>query len=340
MKINREELLQKLECIQPGIASKETIEQSNCFVFQNGMVSAFNDEMCCRIPSGMDKSFTAAVKADSLLAILHKLSEDELEGELKDGKFYLQGKGRTTYLRVEEEIILPLDAVEKPTEWSPLHEDFGEAVGLVGRCAGKGDFSSDSACVHIGPKWIEAYDNFQLCRWRLQSGFKKDALIKQSCTKHLTPLGLTEVSETSTWVHFRNPGKLVISCRRYLVEDFPDLSKFLKVEGIATTLSKSLAEAVDKAQIFSKENTEGDYLHVEIKKGRLTLTGEGLSGGHEERKKLNYDGPPLTFVISPEILKDIVTRHTECTLSEDRLKVNGGKYIYVACLIKPQGKRE
>jgi hypothetical protein len=35
------------------------------------------------------------------------------------------------------------------------------------------------------------------------------------------------------------------------------------------------------------------------------------------------------------VLSDLVTRHTDCQVTEEFLKVNGGAYEFVCCLIKP-----
>ena len=63
MKIQREELIRKLESVQPGLAVRETIEQSSTFVFYHGDVHTLNDEVYCRCPSGLDPKAKAAVPA-------------------------------------------------------------------------------------------------------------------------------------------------------------------------------------------------------------------------------------------------------------------------------------
>ena len=53
--MNREDILEALEIVKPGLASKEHIEQSTCFAFKNGKVMTFNDEISVSHPvEGLD----------------------------------------------------------------------------------------------------------------------------------------------------------------------------------------------------------------------------------------------------------------------------------------------
>ena len=54
MKINREELLNQLESVLPGLSTREIIEQSSCFVFMNKEVITYNDEISCSHKSRLD----------------------------------------------------------------------------------------------------------------------------------------------------------------------------------------------------------------------------------------------------------------------------------------------
>lgn len=339
MRVNRETLLHALESVEPGLSKKETIEQSNCFALHDGLVSAFNDETCCHAPSGLAKDFRGAVQADKVLTLLRKLSEDEIDLDAEDGQLIIKGKSRKAGIRMETEITLPIDKVEKPTKWTKLHEDFGEAIGIVYQCAGKDDSMFRLTCVHITPRWVEGCNNSEICRWKLPTGVSQPALVRKTAIKHVTTLGMVDFSETENWLHFRNPSGLVFSCRRYL-EEYPSLSQFLKVEGQPMTLPKGLAEACDKADVFSSENTDNNFVTVELKAGRVKVRGQGVSGWYNEVKKVDYKGESLTFNVSPQLLMELVNRHNDCIISADRLKVNGGNYVYVANLHRPVEKVE
>ncbi len=337
IKANREELLGRLQSVQAGLSQKEVLEQSNCLIFQRGQVMSFNDEISCRTNSGLGKKLVGAVQARPLLELLGKLTEDEIDLEATDSELIVSGVKRKAGIRMEAEVLLNLADVEEPGDWSPLPEDFDEAVQIVASCAGVDDSRFSLTCVHFTPKYLEACDNFQMTRYKLKSGFKEDCLIRQKSLKHIITLGMSEVSETPAWLHFRNTNGLVFSCRRYL-EEFPSLAEVLASEGVSATLPGGLAEAVDKAQLFSVAGGDDNKVKVELSSNRLRIRGEGSSGWYSETKNIKYDGNPLAFYVSPKILMEITKKHTDVQVSSARLIVNGGKFKYIACLFVDNGE--
>jgi len=225
---------------------------------------------------------------------------------------------------------LEMDAVEPPEKWKELPDEFNEAVKVVQSCASSDASQFLLTCVHIHPDYLEACDNFQLVRYPIDTGLKKSILIKRDSLKWLTGLDPTEMSATKSWMHFRNPAGLVLSCRRY-VEDYQNMDDFLVVEGTKTVLPKGIEETVDLASIFSADNADFNQLLVRIKHDRIRIEGHGKSGSFCEDKKVIYDGPSLDFQIAPDLFLAISKRAAECVVSAERIKVDTGKFEYVTC---------
>lgn len=337
MKIERIELLNVLESVMPGISKRDIVEQSSCFVFQGGRVSTFNDEIACSLSSPLN--IEGAVQAEPFLAILRKLAEEQLSVKLGDGELRFKGKRRQGGVRMEADVVLPIDDVDAPTEegWKPLAPKFSEGVMLVEKCAGKEADSFSTTCVHIHPKHVEAYDNLQIARFKMRTGVEKPILVRASSLKHIHPLGMTEICETGSWLHFRNPTGLVLSCRRHQLDEVDpgallDVGSLLKVTGEPTVLPKGLVEAAEKAEVFSAENSEGNHVSIDLKAGKLRVTGRGVSGWYQETKAVQYEGGDLSFMIDPQLLTEITKQHNKCEITKDRLKVKGGSFTYVTCL--------
>lgn len=341
IRVGRAVLLSELESVYAGLSPKEIVEQSSCFAFRKGKVHTFNDEVSCNTSSCLGSEITGAVKADPLLNILRKLDEDELEIEQQDGELILQGKRRQAGIRLEKEITLPIKVVEKPGEWLDLHKDFAEAINIAKQCTSNDEAQFKLTCVHIHPKWVEACDNFQICRWKMKTGIQQATLVRQSAIKHITSLGMIKFSETPSWLHFQNSNGLVYSCRRYL-DEYVDLSRFLEVEGEEISLPKSISDAVERSEIFSVDNTDNNMVLIDLSPGKLRIKGQGISGWYSERRKIKYTGPAISFMVAPKLLTELVKQHNDYIISKDKLKVNGvGKYVYVACLAIPSdGKKK
>lgn len=332
----RENLLQDLEDVQSGLSSKEIVQQSSCFVFEKKYVMTYNGEIFCKKKTSLD--ITGAVQAGPLLAILRKLDDKELnvlvaknEGECE---LRMSGKRRDFGVSMEAQVLLTeLPQTPPENSWKKLNADFAEAIDLVHQCASRDETTQKFTAVHIHPKWIEACDNYQMARYKIKTPVSRSILIRSASIRNIVGLGMEEFAEGKGFLHFRNSSGLVIACRLMEEYEYEDLSPMLKVTGEKSALPGGIEEVVERAEIFSGELSDDNYLHVRLKKGGLSIEGVGVSGWYRERKKMAYDGRPMEFLVPPALLVELV-RHNknECEIAEDRLKVVRGKFTYVTCL--------
>ncbi len=330
MRVSREDFLRQLEMASAGLSQKDIIEQSSCFVFRSdGEVITFNDEVAC-VGKTCVKKVEGAVAGHPLLAVLHKMQDKQIDVAIEDGELILKGKRKRAGIRMEETVLLPVEGIEKPEKWKKLPEDFTEAIGIVKGCASNDESNFRLTCIHIHPEWIEACDDFQICRYPIETGIKESTLVRQTALKNVVGLDMTEFSETESWIHFLNTTGTVLSCRRYL-EVYPDITEVINKRGIKTVLPGGLAEAVNIAEIFSAENADANWVKVELRSDRMKLEGRGPSGWYAEQQKVKYAGKPMSFTSIPKLLIEISKRVNECEISEGRLRVDCGKFIYLTC---------
>lgn len=336
--VSRETFLRALETAAPGLSPKEILEQSGCFVFVDGDVVTYNDEVSVRGPSGLPNDFRGAVRAKKLLDLLRGMDEDGLRLSEGDAEFVVTGKSRQAAVRMEKEIHLPYAGVEPPGKFKKLPEEFGEAVSLVQQCAGTDESRFVLTCVNIHPDWIEACDDFRACRWKMQTGFKNPTLVKQASMSPAARMGVESFSEGDNWVHFKNRQGYVLSARKF-VEEFPSASLDgpLSQNGTPVSLPKGVKEAAEKAQLFSADNLDADLAEVTLKAGRVVVRGRGPEGWYKEVKKVTWDGPAVTFMIPPKLLGELVEKYNSVEVSESVLRIDGGSYVYITCLTAPEG---
>mgnify|MGYP000960081853 CR=1 FL=1 len=332
MEIERKAFLEVLEKVRPGLSPDATIEQSDCFVFQNGKAYTFDDEIACSCDCKVE--FEGAVKAKPFLELLQKLPDEVLKVEVAENELIVRGNRRKSGIRMEHEILLAVNEIEWPGkgDWTKLPDDFNEAAEVVRQCVSKEEGAFALTCVHVHPKFLESCDNSQACRYPLRTGFSNPVLIRSRAILHVGSLSVTEVSVGESWVHFRNDSGLIISCRKYS-EDFPDLSEILKTNGSQVQLPEGLEAAAEMARIFSRDNVENDSVEIQLVGNKLKLRGEGPQGWHTETKSIEYSGPDLAFRISPNLLKSVLARSRECILARTRLWIDAGKFMYVTALL-------
>jgi len=334
MLINREQLLKELDSVSAGLSTREIIEQSSCFAFTKKRVMTFNDDVACVHSTSL--KIKGAVPSAPLLNILRKLTDDELniicvQGE-EGSSLEISTKRKKVTIRIEDEIMLPINTVETAEEWKKLPSDFEEAIRIIKECAGTDETKFNLTCINITPKWIEACDGYRLARWSMPIKIAEPIQVRADAIRHVLALGMIEFGETDSWLHFRNDDGLVMSCRKYKT-DYVNLSKHLKVTGSPITLPKNLVEGIEAADVFSSESVEGsNQITVLLKQNKIKIVGEGVNGKYEQVGKVKYNGPKIKFLISPTILIDILQKHTTAELSDSKLKVQVGKYRYVTAI--------
>ena len=313
MKINRVELLKQLESVLPGLSTREIIEQSSCFIFKDKTVSTFNDEISCSQKTRL--RIEGAVRAMPLIQTLRKMKEEELDIDTnkKSTQLIIKGKNERAGINMEQNIILPIEGVDKPKKWKELPANFADAIAIVQPCAGKNESEFTMTCIHINSKWIEASDVYQAARYKIKTDISKPTLIRKESLKYILTLDMTKFSEAENWIHFKNPTGLIFSCRHCIAEiddddeseGYPtkDIARILKVKGEPLTLPKGLKKAIEKAEIFSTENIEGDDVIVDLNPGKFRAN----------EKQVTYPIAVLVDYIN-------IANHPKCLLQAKDLK--------------------
>jgi DNA polymerase III sliding clamp (beta) subunit (PCNA family) len=333
MKINREKLIGQLESVMPGLSSRELMEQSSCFVFDNDMVMTFNDEIACSHKCIL--KITGAVQAAPLLAILKKFKKDVIEMHVQKDELKITEKNRKCGIKMEAEILLPVASIKMPKKWKALPDKFSTGLSLVQECAGSDETRFAQTCIHLTKKWLEACDNKQAARYKIDTPIKESILIRKESLKHIVNFGMTKFGETKTWIHFKNPTGLILSCRRF-EDEFKSITKILKVKGKKVVLPRIVKDETESAEVFSSENGMGNTVTVELKPSKMKIIGQGATGHYSGLSKCKYKGKELTFTISPDLLRKILEKDKKCLVTDSRLKVTLDNFQYITVLGAPK----
>jgi hypothetical protein len=355
VKVDREEFLLQLRALQPALAKKGIVEQTDCFTFHRGMVRAYNGEIT--IAASVSFSFDGCVKAKPLLDILDKLPDKLIDITAKSDRLIIVCRNKEG---VKKRIIkIPMEVAngfrfakrDRPKKWRKVHPDLCKAIRMAELCASRDEKTQDMAThVHITRDRVEALDNAtQACIWRFpdkDTGTKRDALYKADGIRAVIALEPTEVCETSSWIHFRNHHGVTFSCIRHDDDvKFVDLSDQWKVKGSFVKLSKGLGMAALRCGTFTKDNAEENYVQVHIpspnNKREILVLGSSETGScRDESVRIKYKGPPVIFSLNAELLDEIVKNYGRCELNDEKLIVKEGAFTYVCCLQAPREEKK
>ena len=332
MKVNREEMLKIFKVARIGTTAKELIEQSDSFIFKEGHIYTFNDEIMVKGPCPL--GFDAAVPAGDFENILTKIPDEEIDITLEKEEVIIKGKRKKAGITCLLDIRLPFNTVPKPTDWKKLPQEIEGVLQQAARTCGKDMTQPLSALVHVTPKRIEASDNFRIFRQDIPTGFPGEILLPASSIGTLSNLTLRKVSMGKGWVHFRTRGRQIISirCNHSKYHKKEDVDRILELKkGKKIILPENLDKIIQRTEVMSDSGYDSQ-IQVLIKEGKLVVTSRKASGWYEEKKKIDYVGNKIEFFINPNFLVEILQRTKEVKIGDGKLKIQIENIQFVVAL--------
>lgn len=335
MKVNKVELLEALEKVKPGLANKELIEQSTSFAFIGDRVVTYNDEISVSHPVTGLENMRGAVRAKALYEFLAKVKDEEIEIEQQENQVVIKAGRSKAGLLFEQEIRLPLEEIGEIGKWKNLPEDFLPALSLCYPACSSDMSRPILTCVNVRGDKVEASDSYQIIQYQLKKKMPGDFLIPASSVKELIKYDIQEISLGENWAHFRTPEGTIFSCRT-VEGEFPDVERFLDIEGDEFTFPGDMRESLNRANVFAKKETDASVIpivKVKAKDGELILTAQNEYGWFEERLKTEHKDVKFSFSIGIEFLISLFDRLKTCKISDNKIGFAGDSWKHVIAIM-------
>ena len=304
----KEDFLNTLNSVQSGIATKEAMLQATSFVFQNGYVTTFNDDIAMTCPIGLSDEFKFAVDAGTLLNFLKKVKNKKLELSLSGQKLLINGKFFMTGLVVNK-INMPIDQLNftEDRDWFDIPTDLFYYLRMAASVCSKDKEKKIFMHVHITDECIEACDNSHIMFCEFKTGLKKnnDALISAKNVIELCKHdGFHKYHVSNSWITFINHSGLQFACRN-VVESFPSLAgildKKLTIKPTTIHLPKELTESVKRASVFKTEEKHLFGIELLLADNNIIINAKNDYGFHNESIDIDFEGD-IGFTINPDYL--------------------------------------
>lgn len=330
MKVNRKELKEILETAKIGLTSRETIKQSNMFVFKDGELITFNEEIMTRQKSPLD--FSGVVYAEDFIKLMGKFPEEEVEIFDKKEEIIIKGKRKSAGVTCQTEVQLLYQDVPTPEKWRKFPKGIFDMMLQASRICSTDPAKPTAMYVHVTPEYIEATDGFRLFRATLETGFKNPILISALSIAAVAPFKPMKYSVGKGWVHFKTDDGAKISaiCSH---EDFLDCSAILEIEEFdEVSLPGNLSEILDRAEIMKDPDMDAN-VQLTFEDGKMTIKAQKDTGWYKEKKKVKYSGDKLEFKAHPGLLKELFSRTRNVKVGEGKLKIEHENIEFVVALV-------
>ena len=329
MEINKELLQKALDNAKSGVASKEIIAQTTAFCFLNKQIVTYNDEVSVSYPIPLE--LTAAVNANELYAFVSKCKTETIDiTETETELIFKSGRSKAGLLK-QSEIVLPLQELQGKKQWKILPVKFLYGLSFCMTSAGHDMTKPVLTGVHVKDTILQSSDGYRIAYYGMDEPVDADIVIPATSCPAILKFQPRKIAITEGWAHFQNEDKAVLSCR-ILAEKFPDTSKFLEMEGVEIKLPK-MDEILEKAGIFSKRTFAVDEcVTITLKDKKLLIRSESETGWFEESAKIEYKGEPLSIMVSPYLIKDILKEEVITLYNDNRLLFTGDNWQYLTML--------
>lgn len=336
--MKKADLIKALNVVAPGLAPKEIVEQSNSFVFINGRVGTWNDEIAVSYP--IDIGFEGAVQSKELLALLSKVKDDDIKVYFDNGEFRVDGKKFQSGIRMDQEISLPLDFLNTEVEWTKLPSDFLAGLKICMFSTASEKFSIMLSNIHAKGNILESCDNYRMTRYTMSSE-TDEMLVPAASARHLINNSFDLVGTTPGWLHFsKEGGDVMYSCRTY-EDPYHNLDQWMNMKGNPIRLPEELKEVLARSNVFSFSDGLQDQVLVTINSKEVIVRGENEHGWLEERADVKMRGKQvLRFRVSAAIMRDILSITNKATVSEEVMKFVAKGFDHVVILLDPDPEKE
>lgn len=338
MKVNRAELQAALERVKPGLANRDLIEQATSFAFLGDRVTTYNDEISISHPV-KELDVRGAIKADALYSFLNRIKQETVDITWEEQQVRITAGKARAGLVFEAEVKLPIEEVGKIGRWRKVPEEFIEGLKLCHSCASRDMSRPILTCLNIDGDVITASDSYQIIRYQLPGKVPIDPfLLPASTAKELVRYPITKIAQGDGWVHFKTDDGTVFSSRVFEGE-FPDVSPHLEFTGTSIEFPETIADTLQRAEVFSKPDLTQDMpmVIIEFSKGEVLVTAQDNSGWFEETVPLEYDDEHIKFAINLEFLMTLLKQTQTCEYGEGRIKFSGERWVHIVVTMVFEG---
>jgi len=332
MKIKKEQFLEKLDAIKPGLSNKDIIEFADSVTFIDGLMITYNDVIAVKCP--LDHSFTGTVKADKLHAHIQKVIPDSdgyIKVVMKGKDLLIKSSKSKAGLPINPEGQVSLEELGAPVKkWKKLPSDFTEGIRLSIFAAGSDASAPKLTCLHIAGDQVQSSNGHRGFKYKMEKVINKEFLLPATSAPSILNHPITTYSITKNWVHFKTKDNVIISCRMYANTSFPDTSFLYDIKGKSLSFPDKLKGVIDRAVDFIGEDEDEKNIHLSIKKESMKVKSKCIQGWFEE-KISTKSKRKVKFEINPFFLKDILKSSMVAKLDNKNglLKFKSDKWEYV-----------
>jgi len=342
MKIQKEDLLEILEAVKPGLAKKEIIDETGNFVFTGTGLFTYNDLLCIAYPleSGLDVS----IPSEEFYKIVKRLKKGILTLNVANQKLKLRAKNTTAELAVITETELPgfIGRIKIPPKtskkWKDLPEELVEGMLWCSFTAMKSNVIPTLSGIYVTGNMVLTSDELRVSKYTLEKTSPFTFLLPHETFKTIESFEPSKFHVGKDWAFFMNDAGVIVCSRVLPAESYPhtELSAQFSIgRSKALTLPNDLLTALDLGEVLAEGGIpEEKRVDLEIKSKQIIVSSSKAETG-SITTKVKFDGDiktPIKVTINPIHLKDVLQSAAKVRFGTDRALFSAGPFSHLVSL--------
>jgi len=337
MKIQRAELLEALNAVKPGLATKSIVQQMEHVLFTGHDLITYNDQIGVLYPFETD--FKVSVNYADLYKIITKIKVDELELSVKESELLITTEstkaGLVTIATDEigdslDGLINQLPSDENKFEWQELPSDFLKGALLCIPAAAQDLSQGVLACLYVNGTNLICSDNLRVSWYELSEDTNVEFFIRAGTIKELSSFDIKQFCVSDSWINFCTDNNVVFSTRLIRgksMEYFLDLFKEFK--GTTVDLPDGLKIIVESAAVMAEDEAVRD-MRITLQKGEMVCMTHNARGWIEKTIPAKFNRKtPVDFSVSATFLQQILNLPLTMTVGENKSLFESGNFKHV-----------
>lgn len=341
MQLNRSELVKVLDLVKPAVSAKDNNMQQDCFVFHDGHILTYNDDMAIHhiLYEEMDELENLIVPAKEFYALINRLTSETIDLNVADDCIEIKAGRAKAKLKTQREIKMPLNELcDWQIKGNPTPKELSKALSLVAPACGKNMTQPLTTCVFFNGNYVVATDNYCCARYKFKNfEWLNPFYIPQSTVNTLAKYEPESyVVKSNGWVRFGlDDMACLIDCRTYYEgQPFAEVNSLFDEKGDEFVFPAKLTDALERAGVFVKDAkadalTEDPFVQISLEKDKLIINGKGIAGEYSENMRVGYNGKPRSFLINTSLLTRVLQEKYKCEICSRFVHIYDKNYDYV-----------
>jgi DNA polymerase III sliding clamp (beta) subunit (PCNA family) len=343
MEVNREDLVDVLNLVRPGLSQKEVIEQSNHFIFNKDEILAYNDELLISYP--FDIELQCTVDASLFLKLISRMTSENVSIELKKEKLEVWNAKTSAHIPIVQESEI-FEYIQNVTEglskadWHRLSQDFIDGLRLCAFSAGTDRTKGTMTCVRVEGEDIMSADGARASWYKTDKAVDEDFYIEAALIEELSKYeDVSSYTLSKAWAHFKSESGVTFSARRVIPLELVSIRAVFEEfqNGVRIRIPADLKGSIETVNIVNEGETGADkWVRLIISDEMITCKGETKKGAIFEEvpfEKPIEIGKQVELSINPLFLMDVLEKATFMYFSDRSILFKRQAFQHMAMLM-------